>query len=247
MDSNAAHYQTVTKKRGKTKFASCAYEDRFDPFLLNKNDHLRKLYSGLFQNFLGDIQVAALLDIGCGTGIYFDVLSAHAARIDAIDSSADMIEIAQKYCVDTGLTKIHPQVGSSGTLNFKDNSFDVVVALDLLHHVQDFSQTIKEVKRVLKPNGCFFVFEPNILNPLMFLAHAIPAEERLALRRNAPSRLRSLLGESFKTLKWEGVCAMITRSEGIKGLVFDTYLAFFKMLGIQHLYTRQAWIGQKTS
>ncbi|OVE73767.1 hypothetical protein BVX94_02935, partial [bacterium B17] len=105
---------------------------------------------------------------------------------------------------------------------------------------------IKEVKRVLKPNGYFFVFEPNIWNPLMFLAHAIPAEERFALKRNAPSQLKTSLGANFKSVKWEGVNAMITRSAGIKGFIFDTYLAVFKMLKIQHLYTRQAWLGQKT-
>lgn len=245
MTSQDRHYRKLIKNQQTTRFASCGYRDRFDPFVLNKSPAVRHLYDGLFKTFLSDVPADSLLDIGCGTGIYFDVLAGYVTRIEAIDESFDMIGIADDYCRLTGLSNIHTRVGSAGELPYGDESFDVVIAMDLLHHVPDAAQAVAEVKRVLKPGGRFFVFEPNICNPLMFVAHALPAEERRALRLNRPGKLLTFLERSFDTIRWYGVCALVTQSGGIKGAVLDFYVKLWKLIGIKRLYPRQAWLGGK--
>ena len=242
---NNKHYQKLVQEKGKTKLASCGFLDRFDPFILNKNPRLRELYDGLFGSLLNDIPCNKLLDIGCGTGIYFDVLANYADHIEAIDLSNEMIQVAQEYCKQNSLTNIHPRAGTAEFLEYEDASFDVVIGLDVLHHIIDLEKALAEIYRVLKSGGHFLVFEPNICNPLMFIVHALPTEERLALRCNRPRKLIALLEERFNTVHWEGICAVITQTDGAKRFILDTYLKLWKILGVKRCYPRQAWLGIK--
>ena len=57
----------------------------------------------------------------------------------------------------------------------------------------DTDAVLAEAARVLKPGGRFASIEPNVLNPMVFLAHALPKAERGALRRNYPWALRRLV------------------------------------------------------
>jgi len=245
MNQYNKHYKKLLERKKETRLASCGFYDRFDPFVLNKSVFLRRLYGDMFQKFFAGIPCGNLLDIGCGTGIYFDILSGYAEQIHAIDCSEDMIRVASRYCRQTGLNNIFPNVASSGSIPFGNETFDVVIELDTLHHVTDVDKTLREIHRVLKPEGHFFVFEPNIWNPLTFIAHLLPKEERLALIRNRPGKLTALLGQKFQTIRWSGVCELITQTKGLKRLILDAYLKFWESTDIEKLYPRQAWMGVK--
>lgn len=243
--STKLHYEKVVRKGGRTRFASCGYKDRFDPFILNKNPRLHAFYRELFESVLGGRGFDRLLDVGAGTGIYFDALSGFAREIDAVDNSEEMVRVAAGYCRANGLRHIHPRTGSADVLPFQNAAFDAVICLDTLHHVPDLDRVLAEVGRVLKDGGYFFVFEPNINNPLTLLAHLIPREERLALRRNRPAVLKRNLETRFETVLWKGVSAMVTQCRGIKGRLFDAYLKAWTLTRLEKLYTRQAWLGRK--
>lgn len=245
MTINNSHYKQIARNQHKTKFASCGYDDRFDPFKLNKNKYVKNLYSSLFQSYLPSFPVDRLLDVGCGTGIYFDTLVKYAKEIKAIDLSDDMIKIASDYCVYAKLSSIIPKTGSAESLEYADNYFDVVIAFDYIHHTINLKKALKEIYRVLKPGGKFLVFEPNIYNPLMFLAHIIPKEERMALGRSSPAKLIAALERQFDLILWEGVCVMVTQSSGIRKKIFDTYLKICKLSGLKKLYPRQIVLAQK--
>lgn len=233
--------------RKGTKLARCCYNDRFDPFCLNKNQALRTFYKNLFNSFLSGFSTEKLLDVGCGTGIYFDALSQISSVITAIDISPDMILIATKYCEQEGLNWIKPETGTAEKINYPDGSFDVVTAIDFFHHTANTAEVVAEIYRVLKPGGYLFVFEPNILNPLMFMAHLIPKEERNALRISTPAKLLSVFEERFELIRWEGFCVMITQSKGFRKIIFDIYLAMFGLSKRQRLFPRQACLLKKQS
>ena len=244
MDSQR-HYEEVVRKGRATRFASCGYRDRFDPFLLNDNPRLSGFYGRLFADFLGPLASGRLLDVGAGTGIYFKALAPFAREIEALDNSADMVETASRYCAASGLGHIHPRLGSAESLPYPDGGFDTVIELDTLHHVPDLDRVLSEIARVLKDGGHFLVFEPNVCNPLMLLAHAIPREERGALRRNRPAVLMRNLEARFDTVRWKGVSSMVTQCGGLKGILFDAYLKAWELTRLEKGYTRQVWLGRK--
>lgn len=111
-----------------------------------------------------------ILDVGGGNGFfsyYFDRL----CKATVVDYSEKMIAanpIKNKFVMD------------ANNLKFKDNSFDIVFCHALLHHVEDFDQIIREMKRVARKH--VVILEPNRNNPLMFLFSLIVKEENKALK-----------------------------------------------------------------
>jgi ubiquinone/menaquinone biosynthesis C-methylase UbiE len=245
MTNQSEHYQHTVRTGRNTRFVRCGYQDRFDPFRLSRLPRLRVFYEDLFQQYLGETAKERLLDVGCGTGIYFEALAGHGKYINALDASPDMINVAAAFCQKRKLDHIYPETGNAEKLPYADDTFDAVIALDTLHHVPDISAALSEIARVLKPGGAFLVFEPNILNPLMWVAHALPGEERPALQRNRPAVLRALLETHFQTRCWRGVCMMITETTGVRRKILDAYLAVIKAIGNEVLYPRQVWFGVK--
>lgn len=101
-----------------------------------------------------------VLDIGCGEGwIERMLLEKGARRIDAIDISADVIKKAKK----AKLKKVHYQVGDAINLPFAKNSFDAVVAFEVLEHIpaNTEGEMFSEINRVLKPGGELFLSTPH--------------------------------------------------------------------------------------
>lgn len=245
MTDQDEHYRRTVEAGRGTRLARCGFKDRFDPFRLSRLPRVRALYDRLFSEFLGNEPFGLMLDIGCGTGIYFEALAAHGQQIHTLDASLAMAGVAREFCGRSGLDNMQTLVGAAETLPYPDDLFDAAVALDTLHHVAEVGPVIDEVFRVLKPGGAFLVFEPNILNPLMWAAHALPAEERRALWRNRPSTLRRLLENRFDSVRWQGVCALVTETEGMKRRLLDAYIAACGWTGCESLYPRQAWLGVK--
>jgi ubiquinone/menaquinone biosynthesis C-methylase UbiE len=111
-----------------------------------------------------------ILEIGCGNG-HFSYWLSKSANIVASDFSFEMLKInpVRKKAVMDGRC-----------LGFHDNSFDIVMSSQLLHHVDDPSCVINEMKRVSKKH--IVIIEPNRNNPLMFLLALTKRSERKAMR-----------------------------------------------------------------
>ncbi|OES46066.1 class I SAM-dependent methyltransferase [Domibacillus iocasae] len=100
-----------------------------------------------------------LLDIGCGTGFIIDIAKNLFTEVHGIDATEEMID---KVKVDTDNITLHH--GIAEELPFKDNEFDVVTAYSFIHHLYNYTDVLKEVNRVLKPGGTFYIdLEPNKL------------------------------------------------------------------------------------
>lgn len=169
---------------------SCGYCERFSPFLLDEKPFLLPVYRNLFEGALGTGRLGRVLDIGCGTGLYWPILVDRADTIAGIDNSEAMISAANKLISTKHYNSVTATLSTGEELPFPDQFFDTIIALDVLHHVVDPDRTLSEIKRVLKPGGRLLASEPNMLNPLMLLAHLLPPEERLACVRNWPMLLR---------------------------------------------------------
>lgn len=106
-----------------------------------------------------------LLDAGCGQMPYRSYILNHSAVTQYVGLD---IETAINYSEE-----IRPDVTWDGeTMPFDSNSFNCVMATEVLEHVPDTTNYLKEVHRVLKPDGTFF-----FTTPFLWPLHEIPHDE----------------------------------------------------------------------
>ncbi|MBF9223731.1 class I SAM-dependent methyltransferase [Hymenobacter ruricola] len=100
-------------------------------------------------------RTAAILEIGCSGGPLMQRLRAAGyTDVTGIDVSEPAIELARARGV------ANAAVMDGAALEFADRHFDLVVASDVLEHIEDETGTLREWARVLKPGGRLLVFVP---------------------------------------------------------------------------------------
>jgi ubiquinone/menaquinone biosynthesis C-methylase UbiE len=98
-----------------------------------------------------------ILDVGCGTGHYAEVLKDREWY--GVDISPESIKKAKKHYKEAKVGNVTKHIP------YPDNSFDHVLTMDFLHHVPNkISNVIKEIKRVLKPGGVVTIIEHDARN-----------------------------------------------------------------------------------
>ena len=110
----------------------------------------------------------AILDAACGPGKYAEILLSRGARVTGFDISPKMVQLAQARNQGKGQFFVHDL--STPFEMLEDASFDVVLCALALHYVQDWTLTMQEFYRVLKPGGYLVIsiehpfFEYNYFN-----------------------------------------------------------------------------------
>lgn len=94
-----------------------------------------------------------ILNIGCGTGGTIDMLE-NFGTTDNVDISDDAIKFMKKQ----GYKRITKVDGIK--LPFKAKSYDMVGAFDVLEHIEDHIEALKEWKRVIKDDGAIVITVP---------------------------------------------------------------------------------------
>ncbi len=101
-----------------------------------------------------------LLDFGCGPGVMSVLLARQGFDVHGFDISSQNVERATQLAQRYGLAdRTHFSVQAAEHLSYPDNSFDVIVGVDILHHAE-IGATIRECLRVLKPDGTAVFHEP---------------------------------------------------------------------------------------
>ena len=105
------------------------------------------------------------LDVGCGSGEFACKLKGKFNEVYGIDVAPSRILEAQERIknIKANAATINFSVCDiNEKIDFEDNRFDVVTSLAVIEHVFDPYHVVKEICRVLKPNGIFVVDVPNI-------------------------------------------------------------------------------------
>jgi SAM-dependent methyltransferase len=150
-----------------------------DPDLLN--EHLARYRFAA--RFAG--ASAHVLDAGCGSG-YGVAEFPNAAAVVAFDISAEAVAHARRAYSTPG---VHFLLSACESLPFADRSFDLVVAFEVIEHIEGWRQMLTEAGRVLRPSGVLLVSTPN---------KAWYAESRAAAGPN-PYHVREFEYDEFKT------------------------------------------------
>lgn len=104
-----------------------------------------------------DLQDKSVLVIGCGFGDDALRLAKLGAKVSAFDLSPDSIAIAKTLAFREGL-EVSFATMTAEKMSYEDNSFEYILARDILHHV-DIPSTMREIVRVAKPDAIFVVDE----------------------------------------------------------------------------------------
>lgn len=110
-------------------------------------------------------ETGKILDIGCGN--CRNLLPFKKLECYGVDFSPKMIENAKKFCKKNNLN-VNLKKGNVVKLPFKNNFFDYILSIAVLHHLKNPELGIKEIYRVLKPKGQVYITTWNKLQ-LKFL------------------------------------------------------------------------------
>jgi len=106
---------------------------------------------------------ARLLDVGCGAGFLSNGLAADAYEVFGLDQSADSVAVARRHAPKAA--KVHYDAGNAYSLTYPDASFDAVLLMDFLEHVDEPARAIREASRVLRAGGLmvFYTFNRTVI------------------------------------------------------------------------------------
>lgn len=122
-----------------------------------------------------------LLEFGCGTGSTAIIHAPHVKRIQAIDISPKMIEIAKDKARTARVQNVDFEVQTIENFAAPDESFDAILGLSILHLVKDKDAVLKKVFRLLKPGGVFISSTVCVSDLAMLIGYVIPVMQFFGL------------------------------------------------------------------
>jgi 2-polyprenyl-3-methyl-5-hydroxy-6-metoxy-1,4-benzoquinol methylase len=101
-----------------------------------------------------------VMDFGCGTGLISNKIAGTVKETHAIDTSSKMIGIAKDKAEDLKIENIIYAQSTIFDPRYKVGSFDAVLALYILHILDDAEKVIQRIKDLLKPGGLVISVTP---------------------------------------------------------------------------------------
>ena len=105
-----------------------------------------------------DTKNFCIADLGCGTGLTSDLLLEKNNNVLGLDFTLPLLKQAQKRHRGQ---KFKVAQGDITKLPFKDKSFDGIVCLDTLEHIESSAQALSEISRICKKDGLFLFDIPS--------------------------------------------------------------------------------------
>lgn len=131
------------------------------PYVLRRYYHQQD-YSSILKYLKPGERV---LEIGCGEGILAVFMAKKGLKVTALDISKPNLESAKNFAEKNGVReKIEFVEGDAENLPFESNSFEVVIADNVLEHLPNFYKGLEEIKRVMKKRA-IIVLPACFLNP----------------------------------------------------------------------------------
>lgn len=101
-----------------------------------------------------------------GEGDYDRMIAQYCHSLHCCDINEEDVRFAHSLNAD--LPQIHYAVKDALSLDYPDNHFDVVLSIDVIEHVSDSRQLLREVARVLKPGGTALITFPSLTFPFTY-------------------------------------------------------------------------------
>lgn len=201
-DSNR-HYRAIISSKNSNYI--WGKEKRFNLGRLIKSESIQKYFYEKVQEYIDDHDT--VLEIGCGTGIFMVRIAPLCQEIVGLDISIDMLLENSNFAKSIQIENVRLVNGSAERLPFADKSFDKIFLIDAIHHIPNISETVNEIRRVIKPEGLVIVFEPNKYNILLWIFCFLDRNEWGALRLGSKRKYKQLFKKHFlfEILEYNGL------------------------------------------
>ena len=184
----------------------------------------KKEYDAVSQ-FLHHLYISAnntVLDIGCSGGRYIQLLIANGFRPCGIDTSTTAIRYADSLFGQNAMFS----TASATHLPFKEDVFDIVLCIELLHHFDDcyLEKILGEISYLIKPGGTLICDVRNSLNPVLWHSYRKRDDRHFTLKtRNIFRMVKILKKWGFEVLHKKGLFFPIS--------IFAPYVILFCKYG----------------
>jgi ubiquinone/menaquinone biosynthesis C-methylase UbiE len=188
-----------------------------------------------FLESIEDFKGLRVLEIGIGQGQFLKKISQYRPELQlyGVDISATAIEMLKRSNKISG----DFQVAQAESLPFPDDYFDVVVMIDVLEHIIEPADALKEINRVLSPQGIFHLYFPCENEPYTF--------DKL-LRGSRVATLSNFTRDNFghlHHLSQKEIKSTISRIFEIRTLSYSTHW-ISQLLHISTLYIPKVLIAK---
>jgi 2-polyprenyl-3-methyl-5-hydroxy-6-metoxy-1,4-benzoquinol methylase len=198
MNKSKKFWDMASKNYDKT-------EERFEYIHTKSRENTKK--------YLKDSDI--VLDYGCGTGTTSCELANHVKEIHAIDISSKMIEIAKEKAVVGKVENINFLQTDIFDKRYNNESFDTILAFNMLHTVSNPKDVTQKIYELLKPEGLFISITPCLRDKMSFLVNVQIQFVRMLckigiipipIRRLKSSKLNDLMANgNFQTIHTEKI------------------------------------------
>lgn len=142
-------------------------QDRLEELLSNVGDMSLKRRARKIIDGINPQKGEKIVDLGCGTGYYLFLLSNLGINLDLTGFDYDKKAICEAVEL-LYEKKIKFVTGDLHKIPFVDKSFDKAVMSEVLEHVEEDTQVLREIYRILKPNGILVISVPSIDYPFFW-------------------------------------------------------------------------------
>jgi 2-polyprenyl-3-methyl-5-hydroxy-6-metoxy-1,4-benzoquinol methylase len=122
-----------------------------------------------------------VLEIGCGTGSTALAHAPHVAHVLATDISAAMIAIAKEKAAQAGAANVTFRRAALAEIEPSEGPFDAVLALSLLHLLEDRDAALARIHALLRPGGVFVSSTPCLGDRMAAMRLILPVGRALGL------------------------------------------------------------------
>lgn len=178
---------------------------------------LNPLRIGILKRWIGDAKGQKILDVGCGGGLVCEPLSRQGAKVTGIDAGSENIDAAKAHAKQSALDIIYEATTAEDFAQKNKGKFDVVLALEIIEHVDDPALFIESLVKLAKPNGLIILSTLN-RTPKSFALGIVAAEYILGWVPRGTHDWKKFKKPSELS---EGLTASGAKVTDITGMVFN--------------------------
>lgn len=143
---------------------------------------------------------SSILEIGCGSGYGTNLLSKNAEKIIGLDVDKSTVErVSKRYNSKNCFFELYDGI----RIPYADESFDVAVSFQVIEHIKNDKNIIKEIWRILKPGGIMIMTTPNRVFRL--IGEGQKPTNKFHIREYSPMEFEGLLKTNFLNVKVSGI------------------------------------------